>query len=63
VRQHAEAHAAFLHALVDRDLRERLEELAVRNDRSLAAEIRRAVAFHVEHEGLKRLPVRPRESR
>jgi len=61
---HTEAHPSFLHALVDRNLRERLEELAERNDRSLAAEIRRAVAFHVERERhLASIPVRPREAR
>ena len=61
---HTEAHPSFLHALVDRNLRERLEELAERNDRSLAAEIRRAVAFHVARaEQLAHIPIRPRETR
>jgi predicted transcriptional regulator len=50
VPQQTETQPAFLHALVDPNLRERLEQLAIRNDRSLAAEIRRAVAAHIERE-------------
>lgn len=33
---------------VDRDQRERLQELAIRGDRSLSAEVRRAVVEHLE---------------
>jgi hypothetical protein len=33
---------------VDRDQRERLQELAIRGDRSLSAEVRRAVVEHIE---------------
>jgi predicted transcriptional regulator len=39
---------AHVNAFVDVDVRRELERLAQRNDRSLSAEIRRALAAHVE---------------
>jgi predicted transcriptional regulator len=41
---------AVAHATIDRDIREQLEALAREGDRSLAAEIRRALREHVERE-------------
>ena len=43
---------AQLHAHVAAPIREQLAELARRNDRSIAAEIRRAVHEHLERERL-----------
>jgi predicted transcriptional regulator len=39
---------AVAHATIDRDIRERLEQLAREGDRSLAAEIRRALRAHID---------------
>ena len=40
-----------VNAFVDADVRRELVRLARENDRSLSAEIRRALAAHVEREG------------
>ncbi len=39
-----------VNAFVDVDVRRQLERLALANDRSLSAEIRRALRAHVEHD-------------
>jgi predicted transcriptional regulator len=39
-----------LHAFVDISVATRLRELAETNDRSVSAELRRALAAHLEHE-------------
>jgi predicted transcriptional regulator len=43
-------HEAVAHAMIDPGTREQLEALARSNDRTLAAEIRRALREHVERE-------------
>jgi predicted transcriptional regulator len=48
--QRREAAEARMTIALPRDLRERLRELAARNDRSNTAEARRAIAEHVERE-------------
>ena len=47
---------------VDRELRQQLERLAIEGDRTLSAEIRRAVTAHIEHSTwLERTARRPPE--
>ena len=62
--QHAEASSsiatATAHARIEPELRSRLAALARANDRSLAAEIRRAIAGHVEREATSD-PAEPHE--
>jgi predicted transcriptional regulator len=50
--QHDEARGSIptAHARIEPALRQRLEALAERNDRSLAGEIRQAIREHVERE-------------
>jgi predicted transcriptional regulator len=43
-------HEAVAHAEIHTELREQLEQLARSNDRTLAAEIRRALREHVQRE-------------
>jgi predicted transcriptional regulator len=43
-------HEAVAHAEIHAELRDQLEALARENDRTLAAEIRRALREHVERE-------------
>lgn len=46
-----------LHAFVPTPLRQELERVARANDRSLSAEVRRALAAHLEREQAERLVV------
>jgi predicted transcriptional regulator len=39
-----------IHAFIDRDVQQRLADLARRRDRSVSAEVRQALAAHVERE-------------
>ena len=45
------AERAHVNAWIDPRDHERLVELAQRNDRSISAELRRAIAAHVERDG------------
>ena len=50
VEKNATTDRAQVHAFVDRSVREKLRVVARANDRSLAAEIRRAIDEHVQRE-------------
>jgi predicted transcriptional regulator len=50
MEKNATADRAQVHAFVDRGVREELHAVARANDRSLAAEIRRAIDQHVQRE-------------
>ena len=50
MEKNATTDRAQVHAFVDRSVREKLRVVARPNDRSLAAEIRRAISEHIERD-------------
>ena len=50
MEKNATAERTQIHAFVDRSLRDQLAALARANDRSLAAQMRRAIVEHVRRE-------------